>query len=316
MNGITVNNKPAYSRPVGMQGQAPDVGDVANGGRSEVGKTGQSGGIVVQQGGSGLPKANGTGGKNVLVPSRTIVNGPDVQDVKNSLASFLEGFGTKDGRGDVEVNNAAILHMRRGEVKTKKAAEQEKFDTYSMMTLFDTSNSKRSNFATQMQMLNLAAASDNTAKRAEAAATQKKLGPIIAALVCQVGSGALGTVSNMDFFKTDTLKLDDKGNKIIDKATGKAAVKVSSTVKQISMDLSSRALALAADVFKYFEDGEGSEKRTVRENQAESIRSGIKELGSGIKHYSCQVVNLTDKVDKVLNEMLESEKRAFNGISS
>lgn len=276
MNDITINNANAYPRTVEFQGQNPDVGSVTTGGVSGSGKVGNAQGgdnLVIRQGASGLPSPTATGGKNDLVPPRNVVNGPDIQDVKDSLAAFLEGLETKNGQEPGAIGKDEILKTRRNEAE--KTAEQKTFDIYQMTTLFDKSNNKRSEVISQMKMLNQNAASDNAEKRAEAAAVQKKLGFVIGVIALQAAGGIVGAGSNLTNGWT--------------KAT---------------MEVGSKILETGSSVLKYFEDGEGAERQAVRQNQEEAVRSMLQGGKQMIASMSQAAIQMSDKVAQTLDKCL------------
>ena len=276
MNDITINSANAYARTAGLQNQNPDVGSVSSGGVSgsdRVGNAQGAGNLVVQQGDSALPSAAAAGGKNDLVPPRNVVNGPDIQDVKDSLSAFLEGLETKDGQEPGEISNKDVLQTRREEAKSETAAEQSQFDIYQMTSLFDKSNSKRSEVITQMKILNQNAASDNAEKRAEAAAVQKKLGFVIGSLLLQAAGGVAG-------------------------AGGGLTVKMTKAL----VEGSSKAIEAGSSALKYFEDGEGADRQTVRQNQEEAIRGMLQGGKEMIASMSQSAIQLSDKVAQTLEK--------------
>lgn len=292
MNDITINSANAYPRTVGLQDQNPDVGSVTAGGVSGSGKVGNAQGgenLVIRQGASGLPSPTATGGKNDLVPPRNVVNGPDIMDVKDSLAAFLEGLEAKNGQDSGEISKKEILQTRRNEVKAEKDAEQKTFDIYQMTTLFDKSNNKRSEVISQMKMLNQNAASDNAEKRAEAAAVQKKLGFVIGVIALQAAGGIVGALGNLD------------NTKIADTPGKKARIAVISKI-----------LEAGSTVFKYFEDGKGAERQAVRQNQEEAVRSMLQEGRQLIANMSQLAIQTTDKVAQTLEKCFADTMAAIH----
>ena len=290
MNDITINNANAYPRTVGLQDQNPDIGLVSNGGVSGPGKVGNPAGadnLVIRQGASGLPSPTATGGKNDLVPPRNVVNGPDIQDVKDSLAAFLEGLETKNGQDPDEISKKEVLQTRRNEVKAEKDAEQMTFDIYQMTTLFDKSNNKRSEVISQMKMLNQNAASDNAEKRAEAAAVQKKLGFVIGVIALQAAGGIVGALGNLDAVRNAQ----------------------NATAWKVGLEMGSKLLETGSSVFKYFEDGKGAERQAVRQNQEEAVRGMLQGGKQMIASMSQTAIQLSDKVaqtlDKLSSEMID-----------
>ena len=284
MNDITINNANAYPRTVGLQGQNPDVSSVLNGGVSgsdRVGNAQGAGNLVVRQGDSALPSATAAGGKNDLVPPRDVVNGPDIQDVKDSLSAFLEGLETKNGQEPGEVGKNEILKTRRDEAE--KAAEEKTFDVYQMTSLFDKSNSKRSEVIAQMKLLNQNAASDNAEKRAEAAAVQKKLGFVLASVVLQAAGGITGALGNLN-----TTQIANTGG------------------KRVALEVSSKLLETGSAVLKYFEDGEGAERQAVRQNQEEAVRGMVQAGKDLIADLSRTAIQMTDKVAQTLEKCCET----------
>lgn len=284
MNDITINNANAYPRTVGLQGQNPDVSSVLNGGVSgsdRVGNAQGAGNLVVRQGDSALPSATAAGGKNDLVPPRDVVNGPDIQDVKDSLSAFLEGLETKNGQEPGEVGKNEILKTRRDEAE--KTAEEKTFDVYQMTSLFDKSNSKRSEVIAQMKLLNQNAANDNAEKRAEAAAVQKKLGFVIASVALQAAGGITGALGNLN-----TTQIANTGG------------------KRVALEVSSKLLETGSAVLKYFEDGEGAERQAVRQNQEEAVRGMVQAGKELIADLSRTAIQMTDKVAQTLEKCCET----------
>ena len=290
MNDITINNANAYPRTVGLQDQNPDVGSVTTGGVSGSDRVGNAQGgenLVIRQGVSGLPSPTATGGKNDLVPPRNVVNGPDIQDVKDSLSAFLEGLETKNGQEPGAIGKDEILKTRRDEAE--KTAEEKTFDIYQMTTLFDKSNNKRSEVISQMKMLNQNAASDNAEKRAEAAAVQKKLGCVIGVIALQAAGGIVGALGNLD------------NTKIADTPGKKARIAVLSKIFEAG-----------STTFKYFEDGKGAERQAVRQNQEEAVRGWLQEGKQLIANMSQLAIQTTDKVAQTLEKCLADTRAAIH----
>ena len=195
--------------------------------------------------------------------------------MKDSLAAFLEGLETKNGQEPGEVGKNEILKTRRDEAE--KTAEEKTFDIYQMTTLFDKSNNKRSEVISQMKMLNQNAASDNAEKRAEAAAVQKKLGFVVGALLFQAAGGVAGAAGGLTSKMTKAL-----------------------------VEGSSKALETASSALKYFEDGEGADRQTVRQNQEEAVRGMLQGGKEMIASMSQSAIQLSDKVAQTLEKCCET----------
>ena len=313
MNEVRIDNANPYPRSMEVQGDGQDVGAVVSDGVSGPGKTGDSGasvGLVMTKSGAPLPSANGTGGKNVLQPPRTVVGDTHLRDAQNSLFAFLEGLTPRDGQETEDVGNAAQTRTTRRD-EDKRRVKANEFDLYEMFSLFDTSNDKRSNIVTKAKMLGLSAARDNVEKRAEATKAQKLLGVVIASLAFQFLSGVVSAASN--FAKT-SFKMNPDKTPMLDSA-GNLQVKLSANAKKSIMDGASRLLSFGSALLKYFEDNKDANRRAVRENQADAVREGLQELKAAISHFGQQIVQMQDKTAKTLASILDAEDRAVNNIT-
>lgn len=298
MNEISITHSSVYRNQVAPMDVGQNVGTVAGGeGAGKVSTFSSSGVTVMETTGASMPRTQGAGGSVHVIGVPQYNAGCTTVDAMNSLAAFLAGLQTKTGQEDQAVVNPGGL--RRNERLAAKQAEDEKnalrmFDTFQCMALFNTSNCKMSKVLADLKILNQKSMSVNAEKRAEAAATPKKLGFLIASVVLQVASASVSSAASFAASKDPS-------------TASNAVMMLKGDGAQFALDMTAKTLSFAPSILKYFEDGEGADRKAVKENQAEAIHGMMQAGRAMIDSFSTQVYKLADATNKMFSQVLRSE---------